>query len=71
MWIWDILGGCRTMNCSTTSRAGPASVRVLVDFASEHGADPARVLSSGDHLLHTEREGVTDLSRRHRLLGQP
>jgi len=50
---------------------GPASVRVLVDFASEHGADPARVLSSGDHLLHTEREGVTDLSRRHRLLGQP
>src|SRR5713101_5078485 len=42
---------------------GPASVRVLVDFASEHGTDPARVLSSGDHLLHTEREGVTDLSR--------
>src|SRR5712692_10063828 len=26
MWIWDILGGCRTMNCSTTSRTGrPAS----------------------------------------------
>src|SRR5713101_7454949 len=70
MWIWDILGGCRTMNCSTTSRTGrPASGCWWISPGpvsrqaqrGEHGLRSDGLLTGDEPGVGVGHEGHTDV----------